>query len=304
MKKKKKSFVGYCDWRNTFDLLSDDEAGKLIKHFFAYVSDENPVLDDRLLQMAFEPIKTQLKRDLSKYEEVKKKRAEAGRQGGLRSGENRNKQNEASASDVTDLEANEANASGAKQNEANEADNVNDNGNVNDNVILLEKETKGKNVVDDFSPPSDEKKNSDESEAEKSLSKPLPVIKRKKVARKKENIPEEELMIPEDFKPIWSDWLEYRKAKKKKPYAGVKWEQMAVDKFLEISGNDPKVGRKILNQTIACNWEGLFKLKKEYSSGESTSATGAGSSKGRSVQSGQVSGKNNQFTIDDFTVPS
>lgn len=196
MAKDKKSFVGYCDWRNTFDLLSDDEAGKLIKHFFAYVNDEDPVLDDRLLQMAFEPIKTQLKRDLSKYEEVKRKRAEAGRQGGLRSGENRTKQNE-------------PNASIAKQNQANEADNVNDNGNDNGNVILLEKETKGEILK--F--PSTELPDVKAPEP--------PKAQRKKVAQKKES---EKFFSKADFKKRLlelgvvenhaDDWIQTRKDKR------------------------------------------------------------------------------------------
>ena len=36
----KKSFILYVDQRGTFNKLSDEQAGKLIKHIFAYVSDE------------------------------------------------------------------------------------------------------------------------------------------------------------------------------------------------------------------------------------------------------------------------
>lgn len=81
MAEEKKAFVVYADWETQFDLLSDDEAGKLIKHIFSYVNDKNPEFkpDERLLLMAFEPIKKQLKRDLKKYESIKEKRAEAGR---------------------------------------------------------------------------------------------------------------------------------------------------------------------------------------------------------------------------------
>ena len=64
----------------------------------------------------FKAIKNDIDRLDEKYEETKRKRSEAGRKGGLRSGEVRSetKQNEAN-------EANEANASFVKQNEANEA---------------------------------------------------------------------------------------------------------------------------------------------------------------------------------------
>jgi hypothetical protein len=57
----KKSFVLYCDQQNIFNMLPDEIAGKLIKHILAYVNDENPVADDLVLQLAFEPIKMQLK---------------------------------------------------------------------------------------------------------------------------------------------------------------------------------------------------------------------------------------------------
>ena len=135
MAENKKSFVAYADWKNIFSMLEDSEAGALIKHLFSYVNDENPELEDRILKMAFEPIKLQLKRDLEKYQTVKERRQEAGRKGGLKSGETRKQP-----------EANEASASIAKQNEANEAvndtdtvtGNVNVTGNVKSKIELLE----------------------------------------------------------------------------------------------------------------------------------------------------------------------
>ena len=111
----KKSFVLYTDQREVFDELTDEDAGKLIKIIFAYVNDENPEVNDRLLKVAFLPIKTQLKRDLVVWDEKKQQRAEAGRKGGL-----------AKASNAT-FATNDS--SKAKQNLANLAVNVN--GNVN-----------------------------------------------------------------------------------------------------------------------------------------------------------------------------
>ncbi|CAA7195429.1 DUF1376 domain-containing protein [Chryseobacterium potabilaquae] len=70
------------------------------------------------------------------------------------------------------------------------------------------------------------------------------------------------LIIPEDFEELWDEWKEYRKAKKKKPYAGIKWEQNALNRFLELSNDDPALGRKVLDQTTSQNWEGLFKLRE------------------------------------------
>ena len=82
MAKDKKSFILYCDQQGVFNMLPDEQAGKLIKHIFAYVNDEDPEADELLLSIAFESIKTQLKRDLKKYENYIDKQKENGKKGG------------------------------------------------------------------------------------------------------------------------------------------------------------------------------------------------------------------------------
>ncbi|QYS85437.1 hypothetical protein JJC03_09320 [Flavobacterium oreochromis] len=84
MAENKKSFVAYCDWQGIFDMLTDQEAGILVKHLFSYVNDESPILEDRVLKMAFESIKTQLKRDLNKYNCELEKKSLSGRIGNLK----------------------------------------------------------------------------------------------------------------------------------------------------------------------------------------------------------------------------
>jgi len=79
MAENKKSFLLYCDYIDVFKQLPDDVAGRLIKHVFEYTNDLNPDTDDLLLKIAFEPIKKQLKRDLIKYEDVRKKNSENAR---------------------------------------------------------------------------------------------------------------------------------------------------------------------------------------------------------------------------------
>ena len=101
----KKSFVLYTDQREVFDELSDEDAGRLIKHIFSYVNDENPSTDDLLLKVAFLPIKTQLKRDLKMWDEKKLQRAEAGRKGGIAKSSNA-KQSLANPSNATNDVAN------------------------------------------------------------------------------------------------------------------------------------------------------------------------------------------------------
>lgn len=117
MAENKKSFIAYVDWKSTFDLLTDEEAGKLIKHIFSFVSDENPSLNDRILQLSFSHIEQDLKRDLKKWENYIDKQKANGKKGGRPKTQKTQAFNE----------------------KPKKADNVNVN--VNDNV-LLEKETK------------------------------------------------------------------------------------------------------------------------------------------------------------------
>ena len=67
MAENKKSFILYCDIIHTLEKLSDEDAGKLFKHILRYVNDLNPTTDHLITEIAFEPIKQQLKRDLVKY---------------------------------------------------------------------------------------------------------------------------------------------------------------------------------------------------------------------------------------------
>ena len=87
----KKSFVAYCEWIESFEELSNEEAGKLVKHLFRYVNDLEPENPDRLTKMCFIPIKQQLKRDLKKYDAYINKQVENGAKGGAPKG-NKNAQ--------------------------------------------------------------------------------------------------------------------------------------------------------------------------------------------------------------------
>lgn len=130
MAENKKSFVLYSDSQGLVNQLPDEVAGRLLKHIYAYVNDENPISDELLLNIAFEPIKMQLKRDLIKWETQIEQR----RQAGLRSAEVRKR-----------------NATSVNERSISSTDNVNDNVsvnvNVNDNVIK-------KKVVNKFTAPT------------------------------------------------------------------------------------------------------------------------------------------------------
>ena len=136
MAENKKSFILYSDLLSIVEKLPDEIAGKLFKIILNYVNDKNPVVEDLLLQVAFEPIKLQLKRDLKKFESKKERLSDSGKLGGVKSGETRRK--------LKEIEANEANASNLKPSEANEA--VNDNVTVNDTVSNIINNNSGKNI--------------------------------------------------------------------------------------------------------------------------------------------------------------
>jgi hypothetical protein len=82
MAKDKKGFILYADQRSIIELLDNETAGKLLKHIYSYVNDENPISDNAMLNLAFEPIKLQLKRDLKTYENICNRNKENGFKGG------------------------------------------------------------------------------------------------------------------------------------------------------------------------------------------------------------------------------
>tara|TARA_R100001510_G_scaffold29613_1_gene26257 strand:- start:58 stop:627 length:570 start_codon:yes stop_codon:yes gene_type:complete len=81
MAKDKKSFILYMDQRGIFDKLSDEQAGKLIKHVYSYCADEDPEAEF-IIDIAFEGIRQALKRDLKKYNVYIDKQKENGMKGG------------------------------------------------------------------------------------------------------------------------------------------------------------------------------------------------------------------------------
>ena len=78
MAKDKKSVLLYCDIIHTVEKLDDKTAGELFKHYLRYVNDLNPTTDNLTVDLVFEPIKQNLKRDLKKWEDTIDKRSEAG----------------------------------------------------------------------------------------------------------------------------------------------------------------------------------------------------------------------------------
>ena len=122
------SFILYIDMAQPIQSLRDAEAGRLLKAIYRYV--ETGEAPDNLkgsTAMCFSLIRRSLDRDREKYEAVRKRRAEAGRCGGLRTQE-LYRQREAIAAFAP------ANAADNENGNENGNDNKNENGNGNDNV--------------------------------------------------------------------------------------------------------------------------------------------------------------------------
>ena len=132
MAENKKSIIVYADWIDKFEALDDAEAGRLIKHFFRYVNDLNPVAPDRITELTFIDIKKCLKRDLDKWEEIKEKRSFAGKISA-----DKRQQKATNSTSVESVEKSSTNPTVSVS--------VNDSVNVSVNDILLKKETK-KNI--------------------------------------------------------------------------------------------------------------------------------------------------------------
>ena len=137
----KKSFLLYADQRGIFEKLPDEEAGKLIKHIYSYVNDEDPK-GDFIVELAFESIKTQLKRDLKKWEKQQEQRREAGRN----SAEKRKQAKKALDERERDSTLVDDNSISSTVN-----DNVNVTVNVNDNVTVNETDNNNSSASDDAS---------------------------------------------------------------------------------------------------------------------------------------------------------
>lgn len=120
MAENKKSFILYCDQKGVWDKLNEEQAGRLIKHVLAYVNDEDPKAPDFITELAFEPIKQSLKRDLKRWEVQQEQRRAAGRKSA------KVRKDNATSVNGRSTETNKRSASST--------DNVNVNVNVNDNV--------------------------------------------------------------------------------------------------------------------------------------------------------------------------
>jgi hypothetical protein len=202
MAEDKKSFIAYSDWHGVFKALPNDVAGKLIKHIFSYVNDENPTTEDYIINALFEQIKSTLKRDLHKWEEQKIQRSEAGKK----------------SAELRKLNTTSVNERSTSDNENQRKPTVSVNVNVNDNVI------KEKKVI---------------KEIDYSFLQNEPKI------------------LIDAFRK----WLQYKKEIKNHYKSQVSTET-TFNHLKNLSGLNIDNAMKIVNNSIANQYKGLFPLKE------------------------------------------
>lgn len=152
----KKSIIVYADWIDKFEELEDDEAGRLIKHFFRYVNDLNPEYPDRTTKLMFIDIKNTLKRDLDKWEEKGPQRVEKARLAGIASAEARKLKKQLNSTNELKNELNSTKPTVSVSVSVN--DNVNESDNVKEKNIsnssfkntLLKNENWKKSISSEF----------------------------------------------------------------------------------------------------------------------------------------------------------
>lgn len=279
----KKSFLLYCDIRSTVAKLPKEKQAELFMLILDYVNDLNPQTDDLLLEIAFEPIKLQLKRDLTKWNSSIEAKSINGRLGNLKRYYSdlydQVCKNEITLEDAEILAKTRKDSPSDKpdrkdsQDVANLAVNVTDTVIVNDTVIVTVTETVNENT--DFEKKSVqplEKINPNQTQL-------LPEIPPKeKVPPKRKGNDQLEMLqsvsLPfgsQKFLETWKTWLEYRTLCKIQ-YKAPQTMQAALKKLSQYSES---VVIQTIENSIANQWQGLFPEKvKENEKRNSTDHAG------------------------------
>ena len=129
----KDSFVLYNSYYDLLEDLDMEQRGTLLTAILEHSRGMDQTELDPITKLAYRVIASQLDRDRKKWERTCKKRAEAGRKGGIASGQARSKTKQS--------QANEAKGSKTKQSQANEAEYESENDYEDDYENVYENES-------------------------------------------------------------------------------------------------------------------------------------------------------------------
>lgn len=85
-----------------------------------------------------------------------------------------------------------------------------------------------------------------------------------------------------EFEKTWNEWLQYRKERKLPKYVP-KGLQKTFTRLKNISGNDPQIAIKIINQSMEQNYQGLFPLSNNNGAVNQQTTSKAGVKQGTSA---------------------
>lgn len=139
---KRDSFVLFTEQKEIFDMLTDEEAGKLIKAIYHYVDTREVIKLDDKLQIAMITIKQSIDKNFKKWEETKEKRSNAGKKGMDSRWGNDEQKNITNDNNVINVITNDNKNNNVMETITNITDNVNVN--VNDNVNVNVNNNKNK----------------------------------------------------------------------------------------------------------------------------------------------------------------
>lgn len=69
------------------------------------------------------------------------------------------------------------------------------------------------------------------------------------------------VFISLEWEMLWQGWSDYKKTEFREKYKSKQSEQIAINKLVQMSGENIDKARKIVEQSIANRWKGLFEIK-------------------------------------------
>lgn len=244
-----KGVILYPDLIHTIRKMPKDKAGELLLTILEYANGEEPVVNDMVVDLVFEPIKRQIDRDSIKYNEKINKKSEGGRLGNLK------RWNIDLYQKVLKEEINLEEAEKIAKHRiptkpiANIAitDTVTDTITDTNTVIKL-------NTVS-----ASRKSNSKKIDSEKII---------------------QEVELPwdsETFKKVWKVWNEYRWREKRQKFKTRESELAQLKHLHELSQGNESDAIAIIEQSIGNQYTGLFQLKTIKPNGKNNGTTASNS---------------------------
>ena len=223
----KKSFIIYFDLIHTVRKLPPEKAGQLFMAILKYVNDEEFQLDDLLVEVVYEPIKQQLKRDLEKWEGAVERNIMNGKKGG--------RPKKPTAFEI----------------------------NPNNPPVFLETQLNPPLFLETLNDTDTEIVTDTDTDIVRGNAKEIVIDKKKTKQQNATPPPRDEVSNPfgSSGTRIWDAWKSYKQDEHRKSYKSAKTEQQAINQLYELSGGNVETASKIVQQSIANQWQGLFELK-------------------------------------------